>query len=267
MMFDVIVTAATSLAWLVVMFVPLERAFPARARQRFFRDGFATDLLFFFGQHLAFAALAVAVLTTVSQPIRDLGLLSGLRSTFGAWPIALQIAAILMLGDFVAYWGHRLQHNVDILWRFHAVHHSNTEVDWLAAHREHPLDGMYTQLLVNLPAIVLGFQLNAVLGVVAFRSLWAIFIHSNVRLPLGPLAYMVGSPTLHRWHHARLRDAGNYANLAPWLDLLFGTFHLPDGDPDEMGVDEPLPLDYIGLLVDPLRPRRDDADAGTSELV
>ena len=58
MSFDVFVTAAASLTWLVVMFAPLERAFPAEPEQRFLRRDFATDLLFFFGQHLVFAAAA-----------------------------------------------------------------------------------------------------------------------------------------------------------------------------------------------------------------
>jgi len=89
--------------------------------------------------------------------------------------------------------------------------------------------------------------------------LWAIFIHSNVRLPLGPLKVLVGSPQLHRWHHARMRDVGNYANLAPWLDLVFGTYRDP-GEPEEMGVEEPMRTSYWRLLVDPLlAPRAPDA--------
>ena len=256
-MFDIITTAAASLAWLVVMFAPMERAFPASPNQRFFRRDLPTDLAFFFGQHLIFASAAVTIIAWFTAPLDSWAAIRPVRTTFAGWPVPAQVVVVLVLGDFCAYWGHRLQHRVPLLWRFHSVHHTATEVDWLAAHREHPLDGVYTQALVNLPALALGFDVAAVLGVVAFRSLWAIFIHSNVRLPLGPLRYVVGSPALHRWHHVRDQHAGNYANLAPWLDVMFGTYHRPTEPPTELGVIEEHPTDYVGLLLHPFRKRND----------
>lgn len=248
-------TALASLAWLVVMFVPLERAFPARPEQKILRRGLWTDLAFFFGQHLVFAMVAVSVLSA-SMPyvVGWLGT-EALQGQMAELPMALQVLVVVMAGDMMAYWGHRAQHRFEWLWRFHAVHHSSVEVDWLAAHREHPLDGIYTQAMVNLPAIVLGFDIGAAMGLVAFRSLWAIFVHSNVRIPMGPLRYVVGAPQLHRWHHAKIREPGNYANLAPWVDLLFGTYHWPQGEPEAMGVDDEMPEDYVGLLWRPMVPR------------
>lgn len=262
---EVVLTAAASLAWLVVMFGPLERAFPAREGQRFLRADFVTDLLFFFGQHLLFAATAVTIIGWATQPLDGFARIAEVRQGFSELGFWLQLIVVLALGDFVTYWGHRLQHALPLLWRFHAVHHTSTEVDWLAAHREHPLDGVYTQTLVNLPALVLGFNVSAVLGVVAFRSLWAIFIHSNVQFGMGPLKYLLGSPKLHRWHHAKDQHAGNYANLAPWLDVLFGTYRCPDGLPTELGVEDPYPRDYIGLLLAPFRRRASDGPRSSAE--
>jgi sterol desaturase/sphingolipid hydroxylase (fatty acid hydroxylase superfamily) len=34
---------------------------------------------------------------------------------------------------------------VPFLWRFHAVHHSTEQMDWVAAGRLHPLDSAFTQ--------------------------------------------------------------------------------------------------------------------------
>ena len=161
---EVVVAALANLVWLAVMFVPLERAFKARD-QRVIRRGVVTDLLFFFGQHLLFASAAIYVIDWAVTPLDTWQATAGLRSWFGSLQLWHQLIAVVVLGDFVAYWGHRLQHSVDFLWRFHAVHHTSTEVDWLAAHREHPLDGVYTQALVNLPAILLGFSLAPVLGI------------------------------------------------------------------------------------------------------
>ncbi|EPX58479.1 hypothetical protein D187_003951 [Cystobacter fuscus DSM 2262] len=92
------------------------------------------------------------------------------------------------------------------VWRFHAVHHSVEHLDWVAAHREHPLDGLTTQWVCNLPAFVLGIPLGPLTMVAAFRGMWAIFIHSNVRLPLGLLGLLFGAPELHHWHHARVEQ-------------------------------------------------------------
>ncbi|MCA9695068.1 MAG: sterol desaturase family protein, partial [Myxococcales bacterium] len=153
------------------------------------------------------------------------------------------------------YWFHRACHRYRLLWRFHAVHHTAERLDFLAAHREHPLDGLYTQAMMNLPAIALGLPVAEVMGLVAFRGLWAIFIHANVRLPLGPLGVLLGSPELHHWHHERRRDAGNYANLAPWIDRLFGTYRRPPGYPGALGIDEAHPRGYLGLLLHPFRRR------------
>lgn len=119
----------------------------------------------------------------------------------------------------------------------------------MAAHREHPLDGIYTQTLMNLPAILLGLPVAAVAGLVAFRGMWAILIHSNVSLPLGPLELLLGSPRLHHWHHARDRDAGNYGNLAPYLDVIFGTHVAPTQPPSALGIAQSHPRGYLALLL------------------
>lgn len=246
--------AGLSVLWLAVMFIPLERAFPMRAEQRWWRRGSVADVGFFLGQYLLFGALVNLWLIWFGGKLWAAEPVRALHALVAQWPLWVKLVAALALGDLCAYWGHRLQHSVGFLWRFHAIHHSNEEVDWLAAHREHPLDGLYTQTVINLPTLLLGLNLEIALGVVAFRSLWAIFIHSNVKLPLGPLRYLFGAPELHRWHHAKSRDVGNYANLAPWLDLLFGTYYNPGPPPEELGVDEPMPQGYFELLVHPFKP-------------
>lgn len=90
---------------------------------------------------------------------------------------------------------------------------------------------------------------------IAFRGAWSILIHSNVRLPLGPLRVLVGAPELHHFHHARVsRTAHNFANLAPWLDLAFGTYHLPTGARTyPLGLSEPWPKSYLAQLLRPFR--------------
>lgn len=253
-MSELLFGTALSAALLALIFGPLERAFPARPRQAALRAGLVTDLAFFLGQYLVFSAVAVATLVWV-----DAALAGFLPMSLKTWsmglPLWAQVTLALVLGDLLTYWFHRACHSYGPLWRFHAVHHSAEELDWVAAHREHPVDGILTQLCVNLPGIALGLPFAALGGLAAFRGLWAILIHANVRLPLGPLGVVLGAPELHHWHHARVATTRhNFANLAPYLDIIFNTYHRPGGaERYPLGLTTPWPQRYLAQLVRPFR--------------
>jgi sterol desaturase/sphingolipid hydroxylase (fatty acid hydroxylase superfamily) len=253
-----ILAAAISLLFLGVLFTPLERAFPARAHQRFFRPAWWTDLCFFVGQYLLWTT-GVFWLLGVFEIWIDAAMPTGFRSAVALQPWWVQAIEVVALSDLLIYWGHRLQHRVTWLWRFHSIHHSAEHLDWLAAHREHPVDTVYTLTLINLPAFVLGFPLETLAGLAAFRGLWAIYIHSNVRMPIGPLRALIGAPELHHWHHDRDRRAGNYANLSPLMDLIFGTYRCPDREPEAFGIDEPIAPGYLRQLAHPFQRRREES--------
>lgn len=238
---------------LFLMFRPLEIVFAAR-QQKFFRPGWFTDLCFFLGQYLLWSGLVLWLLLKFGHWI-DRVMPLNFRAAVASQPLWLQAIQVVLLSDLFIYWGHRLQHHSRFLWRFHSIHHSAEHLDWLAAHREHPLDTVYTMGLINLPAFVMGFPLETLAGLLAFRGLWAIYIHSNVRLPIGPLRALIGAPELHHWHHSREREAGNYANISPLMDLLFGTYRCPPREPESLGVEEPMPSGYFGQLLHPFRRR------------
>src|SRR5438874_2352676 len=169
------------------------------------------------------------------------------------------------LGAVCRSWGGRLQTGVGSLGRLHSIPRTAEHPDWRGAHREHPIDTTYTMGLINLPAFVLGFPLHTLAALIAFRGIWAIYIHSNVRLPIGPLRVLIGAPELHHWHHARDRDAGNYANISPLMDVIFGTYRCPDHEPARFGVNEPVPRNYLAQLIHPLLPRRRAATIESGE--
>lgn len=248
-------SSGVGVLFLVLLFRPLELAFPARPGQRFFRPDFLTDLCFLLGQYLLFSGVVFWLLTHFAAWI-DGAMPSGFRAAVAAQPWWLQAIEVVLLSDICVYWGHRVQHNVGFLWRFHAIHHSSEHLDWLAAHREHPIDTVYTVGLINLPAFVLGFPLETLVGLIAFRGLWAIYIHSNVRVNTGPLRWLFGAPELHHWHHDRNREAGNYANISPLMDLLFGTYVCPDHEPEAFGLQEPIRKSWLGHMLHPFRPAK-----------
>lgn len=245
-----ILATGGSFLFLVVLFRPLELLFPAK-KQKFKRPDWWTDVFFFLGQYLLWGGLVFLVLQYGFAWLREL-VPADFRAAVAGQPFWLQIIEVILISDFLIYWAHRFQHKNAFLWRFHAVHHSAEHLDWLAAHREHPLDTVYTVGIINLPAFVVGFPLETLAGFLAFRGIWAIFIHSNVRLPIGPLRWFVGAPELHHWHHDRARDAGNYANLSPLMDLAFGTYVCPDHEPKSVGISEPFPKGYVQQLLHPL---------------
>jgi len=253
-LYALVQSAAVSFVFLLLVFRPLEMVFPAKRGQRFFRPAWFTDLWFFLGQYLLWSALVALVLAQFNDWLNTVMPFSFRRSV-AAQPWWLQAIEVVVLSDFLIYWGHRLQHRVGFLWRFHAVHHTAEHLDWLAAHREHPLDTIYTVGLINLPAFLLGFPLETIAGFIAFRGIWAIYIHSNVRLPIGPLRWFIGAPELHHWHHDRARDAGNYANISPLMDIIFGTYRCPDHEPEAFGIHGPSPRTYLGHMIGPLLPR------------
>ena len=250
-----ILSCAASFLFLCVVFRPLEWAFPAKPGQRFFRPDWWTDLCFFVGQYLLWNGLVFWVLSRTDGAI-DRAMPEGFRAAVAAQPVWLQAVGVVFLSDLFVYWGHRLQHRAPFLWRFHSIHHSAEHLDWLAAHREHPLDTVYTLTLINLPAFVLGVPLHILAGLIAFRGVWAIYIHSNVRFRLGPVRALVGSPELHHWHHDRDRDAGNYANISPLMDMIFGTYRCRDHEPEAFGLREPIAKSYLGQLAHPFKPSR-----------
>lgn len=249
----------TSTVVLASVYWPLEWAWPARSGQRWLRARLGTDLLFLTGQYLVWNAVAVGGLLAVRESFAGWGGLAAVRAAVATVPFGVQALVAVLLGDLCVYWFHRASHRFEPLWRFHAVHHTAETLDWVAAHREHPVDGVLTQLAINLPGLLLGFDFATLAGFVVFRGLWAIFIHSNVRLPLGPLGYVFGSPQWHRWHHAKHPgEVRNFANLSPWCDLLFGTHH-PGVEGDEtfeLGIPEVFPASYPAQLVAPFLPRR-----------
>ena len=260
---DYLLAVGGSLLLLCFVFRPLEMLFPAR-KQKLLRPAWFTDLCFFLGQYLIWNGIVFWVLGHLSTWLNH-SVPGNFRQSVAAQPWWLQAVEVIVLSDFCIYWGHRLQHQLPFLWRFHSIHHSAEHLDWLAAHREHPLDTVYTLTIINLPAVMLGFPLSTLAGFLAFRGLWAIYIHSNVRLPIGPLRALIGAPELHHWHHDKARDAGNYANISPLMDLAFGTYRCPDHEPEAFGIHEPISKTYWGQLWHPFRKRVKKVQAPTRQ--
>jgi sterol desaturase/sphingolipid hydroxylase (fatty acid hydroxylase superfamily) len=177
------------------------------------------------------------------------------RSPIRGLPRPAQVLVTMIVVDFVGYWAHRLFHGPRWLWRIHAVHHATRDLDWLSSGRGHPLNEALGGLMIAVPLVLVGLDPRPLEVLAPLTGVWAVFIHANVPWRLGWLRYVVATPLFHRWHHARAVPRGgcNFATFFPLWDLLFGTFHVPDRQPEELGTDEELPRGFFAQLAYPLR--------------
>jgi sterol desaturase/sphingolipid hydroxylase (fatty acid hydroxylase superfamily) len=251
-------TFVLGLVALAAIFIPMEKLFALHPR-KVFRQAWTTDLVHFVVNNLLTTVGLVAVVYSTAVVLRILVPVA-LRTAVRSQPGGLQILEAFVLSELCQYAAHRSTHQIPWLWRFHAVHHSISEMDWLAAGRLHPIDQVFTRSCVVLPLFVLGFSKATFGAFLVFASFQAIFIHANVRFRFGPLRWIITTPEFHHWHHANEPAAynTNFAGECPLVDLLFGTLYLPKGRmPSRYGIDDPGPDGYLRQLVWPFRHRRE----------
>lgn len=234
-----------SFVLLGALYIPLECSFTARS-QPFRRPGIGIDLAYFALQFMLVLGIALSFVEWLGDSLRGPAVVT---VTVASWPLVFQALVVVVFADLTQYWGHRLAHELPWLWRFHGVHHTSTRLDWLAAYREHPIDGLYSQFLLMGPAAFLGVHPLTIMPVLVFRGLWAVLVHSNTCLPLGPLGMLLGDPVLHRWHHAKRVTEHNYANLAPYLDWLFGTHYRPENEDFSLGMEGDFAEGFVAQLI------------------
>jgi sterol desaturase/sphingolipid hydroxylase (fatty acid hydroxylase superfamily) len=257
------------LAILAVIFIPLERLFALHPR-RVLRRGWRTDLVHYLVNGAALKVGLVVSVMVVGSVLRAF-VPAPLRLGITASPTWVQIVAGFAITTVGGYAGHRAAHEVPLLWRFHRVHHSIRDMDWLAANHLHPLDETFGRSAAVLPLYALGFGRVSLGAFVILITVQAIFIHANVRISWGPLRWVIATPQFHHWHHAREPEAynTNFAGEFPLLDALFGTLYLPaDRWPAQYGIDDVEPAGYLRQLAWPLRtPCAADSDAERPKLV
>ncbi|MBJ18205.1 MAG: sterol desaturase family protein [bacterium] len=219
-----------------------------------------TDALYM-PTHLGVSALLAP--TVASLAVAAGGWLSEQMSGGGwptSWPIAAQVLLATVVREFFDYWGHRVMHSADWLWRFHATHHSVTRLYWLNGARAHPLEiafrfgflGVFPLAMLGVGETVLALTTVAALSADAFQ-------HANIAFRLGPLSWIYSVGDVHRWHHSCLRAEAdrNYGNVYIFWDAFFGTRYLPEDReaPTEVGIDglDAFPRGFFAQWISPFR--------------
>lgn len=216
-------------AWVLAMFpvmLLIERRMPADPTQPLFSPGMLVDGIWF----VVFPLLGVWLPNLFDRMLSTTvgAALAGWRlEALVALPIAVQLILVIVVSDFLAWFGHYVRHKVPVLWEFHKVHHSQVQLNYFSTRRLHPLDLMANSLVRFLPWTLLGLTvaLPGFLIWSTFLRLYEMFVHSNIRTSLGPVRYLLVTPQTHRIHHSLYPEHidKNFGDFFSVWDFLFGT--------------------------------------------
>ncbi len=269
-LFHEVILLAAWLALLVAIFVPLERLCALHPK-KIWRKQIGVDLAWYFINSLLPAWVLSVPLVLLARILHELNP-GGFYTAMAALPLWVRIILTLVVTDIGAYWGHRAMHAFPALWRFHAVHHSAEELDWLVNTRAHPVDEVFIRLAGFVPVYLLGLaqvtggKVDAVVFAASvFGTIWTFFIHANVRVRLGPLEWIICTPVFHHWHHTKdeHRDR-NFAFVFPFIDRLFGTAWLPRHWPRAYGISGRMAENLADQFFDPFVPPPQRAQAAAA---
>jgi len=206
-----------------------------------------TDLCYWFFIPVITRFLRIGFLIAAAALIFNITTADGLIAFYenghgplAALPLVAQGIIFLIGEDFIMYWSHRWFHH-EPLWKYHAVHHSSEQLEWISAARFHPLNLFLGSVLADVVLLFAGISPNVFVVLGPLTIAHSAFVHANLDWTLGPFKYVIASPVFHRWHHTTAARGGekNFASTFPILDIIFGTFYMPAGQlPDQYGIDD-----------------------------
>lgn len=224
-----------------LLFMLVEKLLPLHPGQAVFRAEWLTDFVHFAFNHFL-VGLALFLVNFFIHRLWGWMLHAPLQEAVQALPFAVELLLCVLTADLVQYASHRAYHQVPLLWRFHAVHHSTKTLDWLAGSRLHFFETISTRVAILGALFVLGFSKPVMDAYIIIVGVQAVLNHSNIKLPWGPLKHVIVTPEFHHWHHSSDRAAldRNYAAHFSFIDQFFRT---------AVKADRPLPESY-GVLGD-----------------
>ncbi|MBL0068297.1 MAG: sterol desaturase family protein [Chitinophagaceae bacterium] len=186
----------------------------------------------------------------------------GMVYWFNSGVLATVIIGVLAL-DFSSWLVHLTMHKVPLLWRFHLVHHSDTNIDVTSGLRHHPGDSLLRGIFFLLLIFISGAPMYSVMMYQTLVVLATAFTHANIRLPGWldhSLSYFLISPNMHKVHHhwKQPYTDSNYGAVFSIWDRLLGTFSKLDINQVKYGLDKHYPAekdeDVMSLLKKPFQP-------------
>jgi ornithine lipid hydroxylase len=253
--------AALATATLTLMLLVVEDVLPHRTDWSLRGD---KDMWRDLGHALAYAGLAVntsrmlflAVLPAAMSPLH-------VTNVFGLWPhtrpLSVQVVLVIVLGDGLEYFYHRLSHTSAFLWRLHAIHHTPVRLHALKGARHHAGYAVGRGVFVWVPLLILGAPADLIVWQFLAETITGLVAHANIAFRIPGFAHRLAvTPEFHRVHHSadpRLGNA-NFGAVFPIWDIVFGTHVDPlKVEVDDAGIrNDPLPRDFMQEISWPLTP-------------
>lgn len=209
---------------LFVLFVSLEFIIPKRKRSLSKRN--TTNVIIFIAGIALLRIIFPLGLAVAAYHFRENQM--GLVKLFEL-PIIVQTIITCIIFDFFIYWQHRFSHTIPFFWRFHRIHHSDTEMDISTGIRFHPgeilMSGVYKIALI----FIFTPSVTAYLIYETLLSGFALFNHSNIKVTKRLdkwLRILLATPDFHTPHHSpvKRRTNSNFGNVLSIWDYLFKTY-------------------------------------------
>ncbi len=209
--------------------------------------------------HLIIHTFLAIFIIKLSDWCRDSGF--GLVYWFNSGVLVTILIGVLAL-DFSSWLVHLVMHKVPLLWRFHLIHHSDTNVDVTTGLRHHPGDSLLRGIFFLLLIFFSGAPMYSVMIYQTLVVLSTAFTHANISLPKKldkALSYIVVSPDMHKVHHhwKQPYTDSNYGAVFSIWDRLLGTFRKLDTKNIRYGLDRYYPdekdEDFVSLMKKPFQ--------------
>ncbi|MFL5787932.1 MAG: sterol desaturase family protein [Flavisolibacter sp.] len=218
----ILLVAGMLLLWMIEGAIPLVALKYRKTKWRHASINFSFTVIHLL-IHTGFAILIV--LLSDWCRIENFGIVNWLHTS-----VFLTVLISFFTLDFFGGWlVHLVQHKTWMLWRFHIIHHSDTNVDVTTGLRHHPVESVLRGIFFLAGVLVSGSPMYAVMIFQTLLVLSTQFTHANIRLPEWldrPLSYIIVSPNMHKVHHhwqLPFTDSNYGAVLSIW-DRLFGTY-------------------------------------------
>lgn len=150
-----------------------------------------------------------------------------------SWPFVLGLLAFTLTMDLGEFLFHRAQHQFPWLWRMHALHHSDPNMNATTTARHYWAEPLLKSLTIWPLCGFLTSPTPAIALTYAVISIYHNFVHANLRVDFGRWSWLLNCPAYHRRHHSSRPEHfnSNYASLFPVFDVLTGSYRRPDGYP------------------------------------
>ena len=181
-------------------------------------------------------SVSLGLLSTASKLIfLNIGLLVFSRVEQNFSLVALDIGSTahwvmgLLLYDFLYYWFHRISHERQLFWGSHVVHHQSEDYNLGTALRQTSTSFLTTWVFF-VPCFILGMPIYMFVSIASAHLVYQFWVHTQHISKLGPLEWILITPSNHRVHHAQNADYidKNYGGLLIVWDRIFGTFQEED---------------------------------------